>query len=216
MSIRNGSYYPNVKGATSWRTARPLYVGNDRVSVQVYDWEGAQRIAIHVGCKMPFESVMPAEVTDYDAFYAFIHATVEAYAAELAKPEPVKVEKPKGRDYSGFTATEVANLKGARYLAAFVDSGYGMPYDDREHELIGSIEHAKRELWTRAVRNEGRSRYIDTSLDSSGFSFFPCVTDDAEIVLYSFKVANGEIQRSEEPACRVFMGPRGGIRVERY
>ncbi|NUR00411.1 MAG: hypothetical protein HOY79_28935 [Streptomyces sp.] len=101
MSIHNGSYRPNVKGATSLRDARPLYVGNDRVTVEVYPWEGGQWITIFVGCKAAFEGPIPAGI-EYDAeFYAFIHESVEAFAAkraEAAKAEPVKtVTRKQGR-----------------------------------------------------------------------------------------------------------------------
>lgn len=95
MSIHNGSYRPNAKGATSLRDARPLYVGNDRVIVEVYPWEGGQWMTIFVGCKAAFEGPIPAGI-EYDAeFYAFIHESVEAFAAKRAKAEAAKAEPVK-------------------------------------------------------------------------------------------------------------------------
>ena len=85
MAIANGNYRPNAKGATSLRDARPLYVGNDRVTVDVYPWEGGQWMTIFVGCKMAFEGPIPAGI-EYDVeFYAFIHETVETFATKRAE-----------------------------------------------------------------------------------------------------------------------------------
>jgi hypothetical protein len=96
VSIPNGNYRPNAKGATSWRTARPLYVGNDAVSVDVYPWNGGQWMTIFIGCShKSFEGPMPASIENHDDFYAFIHEAVETFAAkrdeaEAAKAAPVK------------------------------------------------------------------------------------------------------------------------------
>jgi hypothetical protein len=98
VSIRNGSYRPNVKGATSWRTARPLYVGNDAVSVDVYPWEGGHWMTIFIGCShKAFEGPMPASIESHDDFYAFIHESVEAFAA-AAENSPEEVEDSAGCD----------------------------------------------------------------------------------------------------------------------
>jgi hypothetical protein len=216
MSIAIGTYAPNQAGATSLRDAKPLYVGYDKVTAAVYDMGDGPRLAIHVGCKMPYEGPIPEGVNHSHELFDWIREFVApATVAEESAPAPAVKAERTGRDYTGMTETEIANLKSTKYLAAFVDANYGMPYDDREHELIKSVEHAKRELWSRAVRNQGRSRYVDTAPDLNGFSFFPCVTDDAEIMLYAFEVVNGEIQRDEYPSYRVFMGPRGGIKAER-
>jgi hypothetical protein len=207
MSIPTGTYRPAKPGAKTWREARDMYIGNEHVTASAAEDGSA---TVFLGLRIAYQGAIPASVTNKAEFYTWVIAIAETFAAA-----PVKVETRKGRDYTGCTETEVANLKGARYLAAFVDSNYSMPWDDREHELMRSIDHAKRELWTRAVRNQGRSRYVDTSLDASDFSFFPCVTNDAEILLYTFEVVDGDIQRAECPDYRVHMGARGGIRVER-
>jgi hypothetical protein len=203
MSISTGTYRPAKPGAKTWREARDFYIGTEHVTAHVAD-DGIA--TVYVGLRIAYCGVIPANVTDMAAFQMWVITTAELFANG---PEVAD-------DADALTETEIANLKGVRYLAAFVDSSYGMPYSDREHELIKSIEHAKRELWSRAVRNQGRVRYIDTCLDADDSTFFPCVTDDAEMVLYTFRVVDGDIERDEYPVCRVFMGPRGGIRVERF
>jgi hypothetical protein len=47
-TVRPGTYYPNVPGARSLRDARPLYVGDEHVSVGVQEDLTAY---IHIGCR---------------------------------------------------------------------------------------------------------------------------------------------------------------------
>jgi hypothetical protein len=205
MSIATGHYAPAKPGAKTWREARDMYIGNEHVTAEVAP-DGTA--TVFLGLRIAYCGPIPANVNDKAEFFAWVITVAETFAAG-----PMTAAE---EDADGLTETEETNLKGVRYLAAFVDSNYGMPWDDREHELIKTVEHAKRELWTRAVHNYGRTRYIDTSLNERDSTSFPGVTDDAEMVLYRFEVVNGEIQREEYPTHRIFMGPRGGIRVERY
>jgi hypothetical protein len=217
MSIPTGTYYPNRPGAKTWREARSMYIGTERVSAHMAE-DGTA--TVYVGCRWAYNGPVPESVTTPGEFHQWAITVAETFAAApvvaAPEPEPVKAAPRKRRDYSGFSEVEIANLKGSRYLAAFVDANYGMPCDDREHELFRSIAEAKTELWRRAVDRESRVRHIDTVPDANMWTRFPCVTDDAEIMLYAFELIDGEIVRHEYPVARVFMGPRGGIKVERF
>lgn len=60
----DGTYKPNRPGARTLAEARPLYVGDDLVTAQVYtgdDWD--RYVAIFVGVKLVHEGHLPAEIT---------------------------------------------------------------------------------------------------------------------------------------------------------
>jgi hypothetical protein len=216
MSISTGYYYPNRPGAKTVREARSMYIGAERVSAHVAE-DGTA--IVYLGLRWAYNGPIPESVTTNGAFYEWVVTVAETFAAApAAQPEeaPIAADKPKGRDYSGFSEIEITNLKGSRYLAAFVDANYSMPMDDREHELFRSIGEAKDALWRRAVDRESRVRHIDTVPGANTYRRFPSVTDNAEIMLYAFDVIDGEIVRHEEPSHRIFMGQRGGVKVERF
>jgi hypothetical protein len=204
VSISTGYYYPNRPGAKTVREARSMYIGAERVTAHVAE-DGTA--IVYLGLRWAYNGPIPESVTTNGAFYDWVVTVAETFAAAPVEPEP---------DANELTETEIANLKGTRYLAAFVDANYSMPMDDREHELFRSIGEAKDALWRRAVDRESRVRHIDTALDADLWTRFPCVTDNAEIMLYAFDVIDGELVRHEYPTHRVFMGPRGGVKVERF
>jgi arylsulfatase A-like enzyme len=203
MSVSTGTYYPNRPGARTLAEARAMYIGHEPVSGQMAP-DGTA--TVFVGCRIAYNGPAPESVNTPGEFHDWIVTVAETFANG-----PEEVED----NADALTETEIANLKGTRYLAAFVDANYGMPQDDRAHELFRSIGEAKDALWRRAVDRESRVRYVDTALDADLWTRFPSVTDDAEIMLYAFDVVNGEIVREEYPTHRLFMGPRGGIKVER-
>jgi hypothetical protein len=54
-----GTYYPAAPGARTWREARPLYIGRDRVSAEITaDRQGY----VFVGLHMVFAGAIPADV----------------------------------------------------------------------------------------------------------------------------------------------------------
>lgn len=76
-----GQYQPFAPGARTLREARPLFVGHDLVTVHVYEHEGAVRLAIFVGIKMPYDGPLPDEITEARHVNPYVQRFIAEYTA---------------------------------------------------------------------------------------------------------------------------------------
>ncbi|MFC0861685.1 hypothetical protein ACFHYQ_05170 [Sphaerimonospora cavernae] len=87
-------------------------------------------------------------------------------------------------------------------------SGYGPPEPD-DLEEFSSLAEARSKLLDRYHYGHWqRSRFAFTGREVAEV-LTPCVGDDCEIMLY------GSRDGLDYPDRRIFLGPRGGVRVER-
>jgi hypothetical protein len=82
-----GWYHPNAAGARTLREAKPLYVGDDLVTAQVYKLPACSEpaIAIFVGLKLVLEGPVPLEITEAHHVNPFIQRFIEAYVIEQTR-----------------------------------------------------------------------------------------------------------------------------------
>jgi hypothetical protein len=89
-SLHDGAYHPNAPGATSLHDARPLRIGEQRVSVLVRD--GGRNVTLFAGADMLFEGPTPAGVDTRVGLYAWIAGhpvIVRASRITYLPPTPV-------------------------------------------------------------------------------------------------------------------------------
>lgn len=87
-AIPNGTYTPAAPGATTWREARPLYVGNDAVTAHVDSGPQGQTLAVFVGARMVYQGPVPAEITAGHMVNPWVAAFAAQYAAGTAPAGP--------------------------------------------------------------------------------------------------------------------------------
>ncbi|WP_068927440.1 hypothetical protein [Planobispora rosea] len=88
-------------------------------------------------------------------------------------------------------------------------SGYGRPTDE-DLEEFASLEEARAKLLERYAHGHWlRSEFRYVHRDGPAQVLCPCVSEDTEILLY------GSATDLDYPDRRVFLGARGGARVER-
>lgn len=77
-----GWYHPNEAGARTLGEAKPLCVGDDLVTAQVYQLSASNdcMIAIFVGIKLVLEESVPLEVTRPGDVNPFIQRFIAGYA----------------------------------------------------------------------------------------------------------------------------------------
>lgn len=82
-----GWYHPNEAGARTLRDAKPLHVGDDLVTAQVYKLPAsdAHMIAIFVGLNLVHEAPVPLEVTETRHVNPFVQRFIEAYEIEQTR-----------------------------------------------------------------------------------------------------------------------------------
>lgn len=99
-----------------------------------------------------------------------------------------------------------------KYIGVFSDSNYG---PDFEGQLFTSIEDAKRFL-TIAYYRGGQERVKRVNLDQSTTSdFMPCVSMDAEILLYAWDSTDTPVTEYCYPDYRVSLSSKGFSKSER-
>lgn len=79
--IANGHYEPSQRGSKSLKDSKPLYIGNDQVTIEVTESDGVQTVAYFVGTKLLAEGPMPAKIRNYPTFYAWVHEIADSYDA---------------------------------------------------------------------------------------------------------------------------------------
>lgn len=113
-------------------------------------------------------------------------------------------------------------MSNIKYLAKYNGPSYAS-YDLGKMESFNSFYEAKCEMHRRQSMGYGYTTTYRQNEDglyvlweSEGRYDFPGTTTEDTMDLYSVTAAEGAYRCQPEPFIRLFVGPRGGIRLENY
>lgn len=69
MTTLNGHFEPNAPGARTLRDAKPLYIGHERVTAEVYY---GRRLSVFIGLRMVHDEMLPDEITGYHQINPYV------------------------------------------------------------------------------------------------------------------------------------------------